>query len=829
MTDTMRGSNGKVGRRNFLKVFGLSTASAAVGGFALTKGQAETLKRKGRPNIILIVSDEHQAAACGCYGSAVRQVDGRSPTPAIDALAAEGVRFDSMYCPAPLCAPSRAAYMTGMYPHSTTALYHKMQRREAGLSRFPGIAQDLPAMGTYFRDAGYKTAAFGKMHVHGETRDDSDLGFDERDLRIYTRMPGKHYADLKNGDVNRRYREMPPYLHQAYREIDPQRFAHAPEGLLVRQNGVNQHFLETLVEHEDEMFDHLVTERSLGFIERKVAEEQPFFIHVGLEKPHRPWTIHQTFLDQFNPADMPLPATIAEWMEKGQFPFSQSWCHSTIDGDDARRSIAAYYACALNVDNCVGRIMDRCRELGILENTVIVYTSDHGESLYEHGLIEKHNMLDPAARVPFIIRAPWAVSGGGVCHEPINLVDMLPTFCELAGISAPASLEGVSLMSTLAGKYDPDRLVFSEFYQPGSVTRREVFLPVRMGLNRAYKYVYTHAAADQLYLRDDDDERHLRNRAFEPEYEAITSKLRLCTLDSWELDEFPQISASVSVSEEGVELEWEDAGAGSVYDVYRASVADPRKAERLAKGLAHRRYVDTEARAGRKVFYWVLGHHHLDEPFVDHRGNSRFGDQPILSTTCPFCLPISPRLEVAVEKGFRKNFTYEPMLGLTFDNLPWIYIGNEPVVHGEEVSVAGPVTLLSSRAVEADYSFGADVRTDRPGYEADHTLMLLFNYHSMNRHYLAGLRKDGTLGLWKRTGEWDQEELSIKRLPGVRPADWHRIEVRVERSHFSVLLDGEVAISVNDSDPLPPARFGFEAPLYLGTARLRSAVARLPG
>jgi arylsulfatase A-like enzyme len=113
------------------------------------------------------------------------------------------------------------------------------------------------------------------------------------------------------------------------------------------------------------MLDHLVTDRSIGFIERNTAAGQPFFIHVGLEKPHRPWTIHQKFLDRFNPDDMPLPATIAEWTEKGQFPFSQAWCHSDIDGDEARRSTAAYYACASSVDDCVERIMERCRELDI--------------------------------------------------------------------------------------------------------------------------------------------------------------------------------------------------------------------------------------------------------------------------------------------------------------------------------------------------------------------------------------------------------------------------------------------------------------------------------
>lgn len=809
-------------RRNFLKSIGLSTASVAWWRYAHAAMPTGEIKERGQPNIILIVSDEHKVAACGCYGSRVRQVDGRSPTPAIDVLAAEGVRFDSMYCAAPLCAPSRAAYMTGMYPHTTTAIYHKLQRRGPGLSRFPGVPENIPGMGAYFRQAGYGTAAIGKMHVHGETLEDWDMGFDERELRFYTKMPGKHYEDLKNGDVNRRYREMPPYDNQTYRKIDPDRFSHAPEGLLVRQNGVNQHFLETLVEYEDEMLDHLVTDRSLDFIERKTKEGQPFFIHVGLEKPHRPWTIHQRFLDQFNPDDMPLPATVAEWKEKGQFPFCQSWCHSSVEGDEARRSMAAYYACALSVDECVGRITERCRELGVLGNTIIVYTSDHGESLFEHGLIEKHNMLDPAVKVPFIIRAPWILPSGEICNEPSNLIDLIPTFCAMAGIRSPDGLEGVSLTAAMAGKADPDRLVFSEFYQEGSMTRPDAFLPIRMGLNKQFKYIYTHAAADQLYLRDRDDEELLRNRAFESEYEAVVSKLRLCTLNGWEHDEFPQISASACVSDEGVTLEWEDAGANATYEVYRSADPDPRKSVRVASGLTQRHLIDADAVRGSKMYYWIMGYHHLDQPFIDQHGKSRYGTIPITSEACPYRLPISPRLDVHVNPGFQKVFAYEPLLGLTFNQRPWIYTGMVPRIEDGEVTVTGPLTLLSSNAVESNYTFSAEIRTDRSGYESSHTLMLLFNYHNMNRFYMVGLQKNGILGLWKRTGEWNQEVLAVKQFDDIHPTDWHRIEVKVNEGEFAVLLNGKLTISYSDPDPLPPARFGFEAPLHFGSGRLRS-------
>jgi choline-sulfatase len=819
----------KPGRRRFLQSLGAAAASLVVAPFAGaaaggTAPAAPTAASRRR-NVILIVSDEHQAAACGCYGSRVRRVDGLSPTPHIDALAASGVRFDSMYCSAPLCAPSRASYMTGMYPHTTTALHHKMQTREAGLSRFPGVREGIPGMGEYFRRAGYKTAAIGKVHVHGEQVAGWDLGFDERALRFYTEAPGMHYADLKDGDVNDRYRERGAYDAPTYRSVDPVKFAATPADLTVKQNSMNQHFQETLVEHEEEMFDHLVTERSVDFIARKAAAREPFFIHVGLEKPHRPWTVHKKFLDRFAPADMPLPVTIARWVTEGMIPFVQQWCHTALIGDEARRSIAAYYACASQVDDCVGRIVERCRELGILDDTVIIYTSDHGESLYEHGLIEKHNMLDPAARVPFVLRAPWALPQGTTCDAPASLVDIIPTLCELTASPASPALEGVSLLPVIAGRSDPERMVFSEFYQAGSVTRKDEFLPIRMGLNRRHKFIYTHAAADQLYERGTDDETLLRNRAFEPAHEATVSHLKLCTLHDWELDEYPMLDASARVDADGVRLSWESAAPLARYDVYRGDSADPRRAVRVAAGLTNCAWIDTAAGVGSGAtrHYWVLAHYHLDQPFVDHRGKARYGDQPILAPVYPRTLPVTPRIEVKVSAGFAADVAYQPLLGCAFGGLKWIHIGMPPQPDDNGARLTGPVTVLSPRVVSAEaFTLSAEMRTPRPGPRADDSVKLLFGYATMHRHYTLGLRRDGTLELRRRTGEKPGEVLASKRMEGAVPAEWHRVEVRFERGDIRVSFDGALALAATDATPHLAGRFGCDVPLHVTEAGVRN-------
>lgn len=778
---------------------------------------------KRRPNVILIISDEHRADACGCYGSAVRQIDGRSPTPAIDALAKEGVRFDSMYCPSPLCAPSRAAYMTGTYPHTTTALHHKMQRSEAGLERFPGVLDSIPGMGEYFQNAGYRTAAIGKMHVHGETVAGWDLGFDERALRFYTRAPGMHYADLKGGDINRRYREMPPFLNQKYRDIDPERFAHAMKDLKVKNNGVNQHYLETLVEHEDEMYDPLVTNRSIEFIEQETVRKNPFFIHIGLEKPHRPWTIHQSYLDRFKPGEMPLPDTVAGWKEKGMIPFVQQWCHSDVEGDRARNSIAAYYACALQVDDCVARIMARCEELGILDNTIIVYASDHGESLFDLGLIEKHNMYDASARVPFVIRAPWLLPQDVANNAPTNLIDMIPTLCEMTGTKAGSQLEGVSLVPVIRGGGDPDRIVFSEFYQGGSVLWPEKYNPIRMGAAAEYKYIYTHATADQLYRRDDPNaEKGLKNLAFDPSYEAVVSKMKLCTLDNWELDEFPQMSARVRVSESNVHLTWQPAASEATYDVYRSTGDDPRRAERVGKGLDATEFTDMSAGFGKTYTYWVLGHPRVVTPFQDFRGKRRFGDEPISVQDYTYRLPITPRMKIRVHDGWSGDFNYEPLLPFSINGLSFIHIGQKPVLKGEVAELSSPLTVLSDQAIEGPFEFSAEIRTVRPGFEPEHCLHLIFNYESMDHYYSVAVLKDGNLRLFRREGEWQVNELTTARDIRSKPMDWQELSVTSNQGLIRVALNGETVIEHRDTKPLGNGRCGFETPRHVGLAQVRS-------
>ena len=231
-------------------------------------------------NVVLITSDQQRRDACGCYGNPI------VGTPHIDELASRGVRFTQAYCDSPLCAPSRASYISGRQVHHHGALTHLMNGKAPGIPGNGDISCS-ETLGTLLRKGGYATAAIGKLHVHGETRQ-NDLGFDVRAHRFYT----YHYQDYINSVGAQRVQA---YLSGKDKD-DRLKYntAYAPVKLQERY-----------------MQDSLTTQSSIDFIGQQA--DRPFFIHVGLEKPHPPWTTQQRFLDLYDPRRMPLPANPNMW------------------------------------------------------------------------------------------------------------------------------------------------------------------------------------------------------------------------------------------------------------------------------------------------------------------------------------------------------------------------------------------------------------------------------------------------------------------------------------------------------------------------------------
>lgn len=593
-------------------LLGLLPASLAVVGTASAE----------RPNIVFIISDEHQVNALGCYGSPNRTVDGESPTPNLDRLARQGVKFTNAYTPSPLSAPARASLITGVYPYQHTALHHKYGKQGSGEKRFPGINPDEVPVGEVFRRGGYATAGIGKVHVHGELKGVNDLGFDYSDLRFYSEYPGGHYKDRAGGDWDKRYKELQPYRLMKYVDIDSVRFADADPALTIKKNAGNRYYMETIVEKEEQAFDYLVADESNKYIERCVKAGTPFFLWVGFEKPHAPYSTHKRYMDKFSPDNMVLPESWDQVRTKGRYPFIMGWMTQGNSNERfARNTMAAYYACVAELDEQVGRIIRQCEELGILDNTVFVYTSDHGDHMYTHSMLEKHCMFEMASRVPLIISYPGVLPQNMTCQNLVSTLDLMPTILELSSLNVPDSYQGVSLISSMEGRPQNERLVFSEFYDGQGAYKMfpdaPIGLPMRMCRYGDYKYVYTHGFIEQLYdLRKDPNEDQNLAVNPSPEIQRILEKLRLATLDGWMVDECPLFEVNMRRKEGAIVFNWDSDPCVEEYVLYRSVTGNPLDAVEIARG---RDSLKDGNPLKSDACYWIVGQVKLEREMPESK------------------------------------------------------------------------------------------------------------------------------------------------------------------------------------------------------------------
>jgi len=232
-------------------------------------------------------------------------------------------------------------------------------------------------------------------------------------------------------------------------------------------------------------------------------------------------------------------------------------------------------------------------------------------------------------------------------------------------------------------------------------------------------------------------------------------------------------------------------------------------------------YTDETAVRGRAYTFWVLGHPRVTETYTDPRGKSRFGAEPISVKDYVYRMPITPCMRVQVREGWSADFNYQPLLPVSFSGLQWIHIGKEPTVLKDTAQVSGPLTILSAQAQSDVFEFAAEIRTDRPGSKPEETLKLIFNYQSMDRYYMVGLTREGSLMLWKRTGEWKVEKLATAKDAPSNIKDWQRLVVAKEKNTTRVYLDDKLVITYEDKKPLLGGRVGFETPRNVARAEIR--------
>jgi iduronate 2-sulfatase len=363
-----------------------------------------------KPNVLFLISDDlaNLLAVSG---------DPRAKTPNLDKLAARGVRFDRAYCAYPLCGPSRNSMLTGLYPNSSGVLGNGTMFRQTIPTHV-----SLPQA---FRHAGYLAVRIGKLYHYGvpgsvgtDGHDDpasweiefNPAGVDklEEEPKIFTLVPGNYGSVLS--------------------------WYASPKS--------DEHHTDAMLAAEAEW----VLERAAR------RKDRPFFLAVGFFRPHTPFVAPKNpYFGYYPEAEMPVVRGIEE--DEADIPApalgSRKPEEKKLTDDLRRKAVQAYYASISFMDAQVGRVVNALDRLGLAENTIIVFTSDHGYHLGEHGLWKKQSLFEESARVPLLMVAPGVSKRGAVVKTPVSQVDLYPTLTELAGVKAPTNLHGESLVPLL--------------------------------------------------------------------------------------------------------------------------------------------------------------------------------------------------------------------------------------------------------------------------------------------------------------------------------------------------------------------------------------------
>lgn len=364
-----------------------------------------------RPNVLLIMADDF-APKMGSYGAPVQ-------TPNLDRLAGEGISFDRAYAQFPWCAPSRASMLTGTRPDTT---------RVADLTTpFRAALPDIQTLPQYFRSNGYFSGRVGKIFHQGVPGGIGSPGPDDTQSWDQVVDPRGRDRDAENGRLVDLTPGIPYGSSMAYL---------ADEG------------------EDGEQTDGKVATAAIEMM--KANKDRAFFIGVGFYRPHVPEVASRRYFDLYpidtiEVADQD-PAKLARLL-----PASKAWLPDNfgMNVDQQRQMIRAYYAATSFMDAQVGRVLDALRDLGLEDDTIVVFTSDHGFMLGEHGQWMKNILWEPSARVPLIVRVPGKhASAGKRSPRTVELIDIYPTLVQLAGLPAYSRNEGESLTPLLAKPQD---------------------------------------------------------------------------------------------------------------------------------------------------------------------------------------------------------------------------------------------------------------------------------------------------------------------------------------------------------------------------------------
>ena len=448
-----------------------------------------------RPNILFVMADQLRWDALGCTGGWVH-------TPHIDRIAGEGVLFPNCVTGSPVCVSARISLATGLYCHNTGVWNN-------GSFTLPVTT---PTWMQAIRRAGYRTSLFGKSHLypHGpDLRETTHLmnayGLDDVD-----EIAGPRASASVVSHMTARWDALG--LWQRYREDYAERFAHNP--FVARPSPLPL----------EEYADVYVGQQAARYLE-SYERSEPWFCWVSFGGPHEPWDAPEPYASMYDPDTMPPPTPVPDWSER-RVQGGLDWRLQHLPGlsaEDVRAMRANYAGNVTLIDDQIGEILKVVSARGELDNTIIAFTSDHGEFNGDHGLVYKSAFLDGAVRVPLIVRtaqSPASAAGGQRCQAPVELADLGPTLVELAGGELGYQQFAVSLCPALDDPASQPRLsALSELN--GEI----------MALTSEWKIALNRSGEAYMLIDTVNDPDEQRNLAGDPGYGAVKDQLRLHLLE----------------------------------------------------------------------------------------------------------------------------------------------------------------------------------------------------------------------------------------------------------------------------------------------------------
>ena len=443
--------------------------------------------------------DQLRAFEVGCYGHQVVR------TPHIDRLAGEGARFETAVSNNPLCMPARSVLLCGQYSRTCMGLLDNYRLLQPDGSRY-GLPQwpqegrphmkdtTLPEA---LRDQGYHTAAIGKWHVHSKP---ADIGFEYNLIpRVYHRHAGQAFCENEGQEF-----EVPGF---------------SPDWE-VEQVG--------------------------SWLRRQRGADRPFFLYYNISPPHMPLLdAPDRYLQMYDPADVQLrpnavidgePAYDEEWLKtyRWDFQYHKQRLPHTLelpDGFGLRDLTALYYGMTTWVDDLVGQMLDHLAQSGLAEETIVVFTSDHGDMLGSHDLWNKARLLEESIRIPMLVRWPGRIRPACPSAQVASLIDLMPTLLELAGCDGPATMQGQSLADVLCGRNDTagEDSAFIECLMEGIGIRT----PTHLYGMAVHGETEKGGGPQRMFFDLRDDPYELRNLASSGEQGALAEQLRR-RLEDWD-------------------------------------------------------------------------------------------------------------------------------------------------------------------------------------------------------------------------------------------------------------------------------------------------------